>query len=285
MKGEGINVDSVKEDNVEVGPVSRGGEVKELVKENWDNIDEIEEEGDNDNDDDVGNMKEENVEVGPVIGDREVKELVKEDWDNIDEIYIEEEDWDNDNDVGASDEDSNVSMIYNDDDGASDEDDVSGWEMILLIEVCADTTDVKLSKLVDEDWGSDKRDDNDDDDRGDGKEGNGLVAKADVRDNGVGSGAGINVGEQSVEFVLTEQDDKELCIGLQFAFGLLYCNDRILVLLILTGVELIVSDGQNFRRFGPNVDGLVKVRYTGHISVLQSLQILIQWKRSSSSSL
>ena len=215
MKGEEVNVGSVKEDNIEVGPVSRGGEVKELVKENWDNIDEIEE-GDNDNDDDVGNMKEENVEVGPVIGDREVKELVKEDWDNIDEIYIEEEDWDNDNDVGASDEDSNVSMIhvyndddgvsdengnvsmiYNDDDGASDEDDVSGWEVI-LIEVCADTTDVKLSKLVDEDWGSDKRDDNDvDDDRGDGKEGNGLVAKADVGDNGVGSGAGINVGDVS----------------------------------------------------------------------------------------
>lgn len=134
----------------------------------------------------IGSVKEDNVEIGPPVSrGREVKELVKEAWGKIDEIYIEE-DWDNDND-GVSDEDGNVSMI--DDVGASDEDDVSGWEVIILIEVCIKTIDTDLSKLVEEDWGSDNRD---------GKEESGLVAKADVRDNdGVGSGVGFKMEDVS----------------------------------------------------------------------------------------
>ena len=110
-------------------------------------------------------MKEDNVEIDSVSRGREVKELVKEDWGNIDGTYIE---GDNDNDDGASDEDNDV------------------WEVLLLIAVCADTSDAKLTKLmVEEDWGSNKRDDNDVVDRGDGKEGNGLVAKADDRGLGI----------------------------------------------------------------------------------------------------
>ena len=91
MKGEGVNVGSMKEDIVEIGLVIRGREVKELVKEDWSNIDEIyiEEEGDNNNDDDVGSMKEDNVEIDSVSRGREVKDLVKENWDNIDEIEEE----------------------------------------------------------------------------------------------------------------------------------------------------------------------------------------------------
>ena len=278
MKGEGVDVGSMKEDIVEIGPpVSRGREVKELVKEDWSNIDEIYiEEGDNDNDDDVGSMKEDDVEIDSVSRGREVKELVKEDWSNIDEIYIEEGDNDNDDDVGSMKEDDveidsvsrgrevkelvkenwdNIDGTYiegdnDNDDGASDEDN-DVWEVLLLTaEVCADTSDAKLSELmVEGDWGSDKRDDNDVVDRGDGKEG----------------------------FVFTEQDAKGFrFITLQLdAFVSLISS----LLLILTGVLDVcefVELKHKFRSICSGDTSLVKVRDAFSIVAGQSLQVLIQ---------